>query len=44
MTFKKQMVAVFHSGGSEPNLEGAGASYLSFTGTEYAFGNVLVEH
>lgn len=33
---KKLPVAVFHSGGSLPNFDGAGQSYLSLIGIEYA--------
>ena len=33
---KKLVVAVFHSGWSFPNLEGAGHSYFSLIGMEYA--------
>ena len=34
--FKKKLVAVFHSGGTLPNLDEGGHSYLSFIGTAYA--------
>ena len=31
------MVAVFHKGGSFPNFDGAGQSYLSLIGIEYVY-------
>jgi hypothetical protein len=33
---KKLLVAVFHNGGSLPNFDSAGHSYLSLMGIEYA--------
>lgn len=39
---RKHLVAVFHNGGSCPNLDDGGQSYLSLIGIEYAYHRVPV--
>jgi len=39
---RNDVVAVFHKGGSFPNLDGAGQSYFSLMGIEYAYQTVFI--